>query len=131
MQTELRVERLGKLVLLDRLQFQPEEHIAASPAHFGPYQTMLSLYLIGPPNDPRFWRLAEVLRSVQLPERRDPHFTLAARRYVVSVAKARDDVYVLRALGLSRADVQPLCEEMMRVLASSELLGFNPWTRKF
>ncbi|MBC6612243.1 urease accessory protein UreD [Hymenobacter sp. BT507] len=129
--TALRVERLGKLTLLDRFQFQPEEHIAASPAHFGPYQTMLSLYLVGPPNDPRFRRLAEALLALQLPERRDPHFTLATRPYVISVAPAREDVYVLRALGLSRADLQPLCEELMRALASPELLGFNPWARKF
>lgn len=131
LRTELRVERAGKLALLDRFQVRPEEHIAASPAHFGPYQTMLSLYLVGPPNDPRFQQLAEALLALQLPERRDPHFTLAARSCVVSVAPAREDVYVLRALGLSRADVQPLCEEIMRVLASPELLGFNPWVRKF
>jgi len=129
--TELRVEVGEKLVLLDRFHFRPEEHIAASPAHFGAYQTMLSLYLVGPPHDPRFRRLAEALLAQQLPARRDPHFTLASRPYVVSVAQARPNVYVLRALGLSRTDLQPLCEDILRVLAEEELLGFNPWARKF
>lgn len=131
LQTELRIEIDNKLALLDRFRFQPEEHIATSPAHFGPYHTVLSLYLAGPAHDPRFRHLAEALLARRPPERHDPHFKLAARPHVVSVTQARPNVYVLRALGLSRADLQPFCEEMMRVLMAEELLGFNPWARKF
>lgn len=129
--TELKVLVGEQLMLLDRFCCRPAEHIAASPAHFGPYQTMLSLYLVGSPEDPRFQRVAAALRRQQLPERHEPHFTLAGRSMVVSVVQARPGAYVLRALGKSRADLQPLCEQVLTVLAEPELLGFNPWDRKF
>ena len=131
LQSELRVRVAGRLVLLDRFGFVPEEHIAASPANFAGYQTFFSAFLVGAPDDPRWQRLAQALQGQQLPGRADPHFRLAADGCAVAVAQARDNVWVLRAAAPSRLQLQPLCEALLAALAHDELLGFNPWLRKY
>ncbi|WP_375417358.1 urease accessory protein UreD [uncultured Hymenobacter sp.] len=130
-ETELRVSVAGRLVLLDRFAFAPDEHIAAAPANFAGHQTFFSAYLIGPPGDPRFQRLAACLQAQQLPGRVEPHFQLRGRRYVVAVAQARENVWVLRAAAHSRQELQPLCDEILAALANEKLLGFNPLQRKY
>lgn len=129
--SELRVELAGRPVLLDRFSFRPEDHIAASPANFGAYHTLFSLYLVGSPEDARFTTLAATLRRLKLPEAEALHYTVAGKPAVVSVAQVREGVYVVRAAARTRADLQPLCELVLEVLAAPELLGYNPWKRKF
>lgn len=129
--SELRVLVAGRLVVLDRFAFNPEEHIAASPANFAGYQTFFSVFLVGSPEDARFRLLGEMLARQQLPGSTEPHFSIASQQCVVSVARARENVWVLRAAAPSRMALQPLCEALLAALAEEEFLGYNPLMRKY
>jgi len=129
--SELRVSVADQTVLLDRFTFRPAEHIATSPAHFADYQTALSIYLVGAPAEARFQQLAAALLALKQREALGLHARLAGQDYVLTVAQARPEVYVVRALGRSRQALQPLAEEIMRALATPELLGFDAWARKY
>ncbi len=128
--SELRVRVAGRLVVLDRFAFHPSENIATSPANFASYQTFFSLFLVGNPADARFQQLAAMLARQKMPGGTGPHFSISSRDCVVSVAQARENVWVLRAAAHSRMALQPLCEQILAALASEELLGYNPLARK-
>jgi urease accessory protein len=129
--TELRVSVAGRLALLDRFAFAPEEHIAAAPANFAGYQTFFSVFLIGPPAEARFQQLAALLLRQQMAGGAEPHFSLRGLACVISVSQARENVYILRAAAHSRLDLQPLCEALLTELADEKLLGYNPLERKY
>ncbi|UOQ99180.1 urease accessory protein UreD [Hymenobacter sp. 5317J-9] len=129
--SELRVRVAGRLVVLDRFAFHPEENIATSPANFAAYQTFFSVFLVGSPDDARFQQLAEVLARQKMPGSTGPHFSIGSRPYVVSVANARENVWVLRAAARSRMELQPLCDALLAALADERLLGYNPLARKY
>jgi urease accessory protein len=129
--SELRVRVAGRLVVLDRFAFNPEENIATSPANFAEYQTFFSVFLVGSPDDARYQHLAEVLAQQKMPGSTGPHFNISSQPYVVSVAKARENVWVLRAAAHSRMDLQPLCDALLAGLADERLLGYNPLERKY
>jgi urease accessory protein len=129
--TELRVSVAGRLALLDRFALLPEEHLATSQATFGPYQSALSFYLIGPPAGAQFQQLAAALRQLPPPGQTDLHASLAGRPAVVAVTQARDNVLLVRALGMSRRDLEPVYQAVAAVLAADNLLGFNVLQRKY
>ncbi|MBF9142099.1 urease accessory protein UreD [Hymenobacter properus] len=129
--SELRVRVGGRLVLLDRFAFQPEDHIAASPANFAGYQTFFSVFVVGSAHDARVQLLAELLTRQQMPGSTEPHFTLAGQEFMVSVTRARENVWVLRAAAHSRLALQPLCDALLAGLANEWLLGYNPLARKY
>ncbi|TVT43736.1 hypothetical protein FNT36_06525 [Hymenobacter setariae] len=129
--TELRVSVAGRLALLDRFALRPAEHLATSQATFGPYHSALSLYLVGPPAGVQFQRLAAALRQLPPPGQTDLHATLAGRPYVVAVTQARDNVLLVRALGMSRLDLEPVYQAVAIALAGEELLGFDALQRKY
>jgi urease accessory protein len=129
--SELRVRVGGRLVLLDRFAFSPGEHIATSPANFAGYQTFFSAFLVGSPDDARFRQLATVLAGLKMAGSTGPHFNIHERACVVSVAKARENVWVLRAAAHSRMELQPLCDALLAGLADARLLGYNPLARKY
>ena len=129
--SELRVRVAGRLVVLDRFAFNPGENIATSPANFAGYQTFFSVFLVGSPDDARFQFLAGVLARQKMPGSTGPHFSISSQPYVVSVAKARENVWVLRAAAHSRMELQPLCDALLAGLADERLLGYNPLERKY
>jgi urease accessory protein len=129
--TELRVSVAGRLTLLDRFALRPAEHLATSQATFGPYHTALSLYLVGPPDGARFQRLADALCQLPPPGQTDLHASLAGRPYVVAVTQARENVLLVRALGMSRLDLEPVYRAVSAALAGEELLGFDALQRKY
>ena len=128
--SELRVRVAGRLVLLDRFDFQPAENIAAAPANFAGYQSFFSVYLVGSVADARFQQLAGAMQRLKMPGSAGPHFHLHETACVVAVTQARENVWVLRAATHSRIALQPLCEAILAALASGELLGYNPLGRK-
>ena len=130
LEAELRVSVAGRLALLDRFAFRPEEHIAAAPANFAGYQTFFSAFLVGPPDGRCFQLLAACLQAQKLPDSTEPHFLVRGRDYVVAVTRARENVWVLRAAAQSRLDLQPLCDRLLTTLTEGELLGYNPLQRK-
>jgi len=117
--SELKVSVAGRPVVLDRFVFNPGEHIATSPANFEQYQTVLSLYLVGSPEDARFALLAEALVALKMPESTELHFQMTAKEYLA------------RALAKSRLALDPLISQLMQVLAREELFGYNPLKRKY
>jgi urease accessory protein len=129
--SELRVSRGEKLALLDRLTFEPEHHIATSPANFAGYQTFFSLYLVGNPDNVLFQRLAARLEQQKMPGSTGPHFQIRSQQCLVAVSRAKADVYILRAAAHSRDALQPLCEQILQELAQEEMLGYNPLLRKY
>jgi urease accessory protein len=129
--SELKVSRAGRPVVLDRFVFNPDEHIATSPANFEQYQTVLSMYLVGDPTDPRFGILSQALMALKMPESVELHFQMTAKDYLVSVSKVKEGVYLARALAKSRLELQPLIEQVMQALAAPELFGYNPLKRKY
>jgi urease accessory protein len=129
--SELRVRVAGRLVVLDRFAFNPAENIATSPANFAEYQTFFSAFLVGSPEDARFQLLSEVLARLKMEGSNGPHFRISSQPYVVSVARARDNVWVLRAAAQSRMALQPLCDALLAGLADEQLLGYNPLARKY
>lgn len=129
--TELRVSVAGRLALLDRFALRPAEHLATSQATFGPYNSALSLYLVGPPAGAQFRRLAAALRQLPPPGQTDLHASLAGRPCVVAATQARDNVLLVRALGFSRLDLEPVYQAVATALSAEELLGFNALRRKY
>lgn len=129
--TELRVSVAGRLTLLDRFALRPHEHLATSQATFGAYHTALSLYLVGPPAGGHFQRLAAALRQLPPAGQTDLHATLAGRPYVVAVTQPRDNVLLVRALGMSRLALEPVYQAVSAALAGPELLGFDALRRKY
>ncbi|GGE93635.1 urease accessory protein UreD [Hymenobacter cavernae] len=129
--SELKVSVAGRPVVLDRFVFNPDEHIATSPANFDQYQTVLSLYLVGNPDDARFVLLAEALMALKMPESTELHFQMTAKDYLVSVSKVKEGVYLARALAKSRLALDPLISQLMQALAREELFGYNPLKRKY
>ncbi|TGE22110.1 urease accessory protein UreD [Hymenobacter aquaticus] len=129
--SELRVSRGDKLVLLDRLSFEPGHHIAASPANFAGYQTFFSLYLVGDPESGLFQRLAARLEEQKMPGSTGPHFQVSSQNCLVAVSRAKPDVYLLRAAAHSREALQPFCDQILQELATEEMLGYNPLLRKY
>ena len=129
--TELRVSVAGRLALLDRLALRPAEHLLTGPASFGAYRSALNLYLVGPPDSPRYQALAQALRQLPPPGQTALHATLAGRPYVVAVAQARPHVLLVRALALSRLDLDPLYHAVSAALAAPELLGFDVSRRRY
>jgi urease accessory protein len=129
--SELRVRVAGRLVVLDRFSFEPAENIAASPANFAGYQAFFSVFLVGSPDDARFKLLGEMLARQKMPGSTGPHFSINGQECVVSVARARENVWVLRAAAHSRMALQPLCEAVLAALAAEDLLGHNPLARRY
>ena len=129
--SELRVRVAGRLMVLDRFAFCPEEHIATSPANFAGHQAFFSVFLVGNPTDARFQHLEAMLEQLKMLGSTGPHFNISGLDCVISVAKARENVYVLRAAAQGRMALQPLCEQILAVLAREELLGYNPLKRKY
>lgn len=129
--TELRVSVAGRLTLLDRFALRPAEHLATSQATFGPYHTALSLYLVGPPDGAPFRQLAAALRQLPPAGQTTLHASLAGRPYVVAVTQARANVLLVRALGSTRLDLEPICRAVSAVLAEEALLGFDVLQRKY
>jgi hypothetical protein len=86
---------------------------------------------VGPPDDVRFQQLAAALRRLPPPGQTDLHAQLANRPYVVAVTQARDNVVLVRALGNSRLDLEPVYQAVSEALATEELLGFRPLQRKY
>jgi urease accessory protein UreH len=121
----------GRLALLDRFALLPEEHLATSQATFGPYQSALSLYLVGPPAGAQFQQLAAALRQLPPPGQTELHAQLAGRPAVVAVTQARDNVLLVRALGMSRRDLEPVYQAVTATLSAGNLLGFNALLRKY
>ncbi|SNC68449.1 urease accessory protein [Hymenobacter gelipurpurascens] len=129
--SELRITVAGRLTVLDRFAFRPEEHIATSPANFDRYQTTLSVYLVGHPDDARFLALARTLEQLQTISRAALPDDLSKQEFVVAVTPSRPGVYLLRALGTSRQALQPLYEALGQSLEQTELLGHHPGRRKY
>jgi urease accessory protein len=129
--SELKVTSRGKTLLLDRFAFSPSQHIATSPANFSHYQTMFSAYLVGTTREERFERFSYALLQLQMPERAALDFNITSRYFVLSVVKAKEGVYILRALARSRMDLQPLCEAILKELSSDLFLGYHPTKRKY
>jgi len=129
--TELRVSVAGRLALLDRFALRPEEHLSTSQATFGAYHSALSLYLVGPPAGAQFRQLAAALRQLPPAGQTTLHASLAGRPYVVAVTQARDNVLLVRALGNTRLDLEPVYQAVAAVLAGEELLGFDALRRKY
>ncbi|KAA3436310.1 urease accessory protein UreD [Rufibacter hautae] len=129
--SELKVTVGEKLVLLDRFAFTPEEHIATSPANFETYQTMFSAYLVGSPGNHRFAQLAQTLQELKMPGSTGLDFNMTEKDYVLSVSEAKEGVYVLRAMGKTRQDLQPLCQQLLQTLSGPEFFGYNPLERKY
>ncbi|AHM58596.1 urease accessory protein [Flammeovirgaceae bacterium 311] len=129
--SELQVKQGEKMVLLDRFQFSPGDHIAGSPANFSHYQTVLSAYMVGDPADQRFQLLAEALNKLKEQEQPELGSDLSANECVVAITKAREGVYVLRAGAKSRSAMQPVVDAMMNALSTADILDFNPFKRKF
>ena len=108
----------------------PAETIATAPANCAGYQTFFSVFLVGSPDDARFQLLAEPLAQQKMPGSTGLHFNLNRQEVVVSVARARANVWVLRAAAHSRMALQPLCAALLAALAEGKLLGYHPLARK-
>jgi urease accessory protein len=129
--TELRISVAGRLALLDRFALHPAAHLATSQATFGPYASALSLYLVGPPSGAQFQRLAAALRQLPPPGQTELHASLAGRPCVVAATQARDNVLLVRALGVSRRELEPVYQALAAALAADSLLGFDFLQRKY
>ena len=129
--SEIKISLDGRLVVLDRFAFDPAEHIATAPANFDRYESLLTVYLVGGPDDPRFAALAGALHALKMPVQGDPHFRLAGRPCVVSVARARPEVVLLRALAASRADAEFVYQQLLGVLTGAEFFGADMLARKY
>lgn len=129
--SEIRVSLHGRPLVLDRFHFNPAAHIATASANFDRYESMLTVYLVGPAETPGFGALAAALHALKMPVSGDPHFRLAGRACIVSVAQARPEVVVLRALAASRADADFIYQHLLRVLAEEMFFGANLLARKY
>ncbi|UII30416.1 urease accessory protein UreD [Fulvivirga ulvae] len=129
--SEISIAIDGQLQVLDRFNFDPKENIADSPANFGQYQSMLSIYFAGTPDNPKFKKIEEKLLEIKLATQPVLNYDVSAQSCIISTTRAREGAYILRAMGKSRIDLQWLCDNIMDMLSDPELLEYNPMKRKF
>ncbi len=116
----------GELVVHDRFQFRPGIQNHGSPAHFGCFGGMLTVYVSGT-------RLTRVLRKIEAPLiacNRSPTQDIRSG-LLVTFSELRPDVVLIRALGVVKADLDPVAKLLCAELAAADLLGFNPLERKW
>lgn len=129
--TALKVQLEGKTILQDQFCFDPKHNIATSPANFANYQTFFSAYLIGCEDDMKFIALNEKLLKLKTKAASDINYDLLEKSSLVSVSRVKRGVIILRALGKSRTDLQPIYEKIIEALSSKDILDYHPLKRKF
>ncbi len=116
----------GELVIHDRFEFRPGVQNPRSPAHFGGFGGMLNIYIVGD-------RLCGNMRELEGPllACNRPVSPGSPARLLVTFSALRPNVFLVRALGIAKADLDPLADLICAQLARPELLGFNPLERKW
>ncbi len=116
----------GELVIRDRFEFQPGTQNPCSPAHFGDFGGMLSLYIVGKRLAATLLRIKESLLACNRQVKSESGSGLLA-----TFVELRSQVFLVRAMGVVKADLDPIARLVCAELASPELLGFNPLERKW
>lgn len=133
--SDIRVSRDGTAVLMDRLESCPGEASPEARARFGPYHTLMNIYLLGARLDELTEGLATQFGNPEQRTIRDVRETGRSDgplpRRLVSVNAMKRGGTLVRALGINRDDLQPVRDRLFDLLAGSELLGFNPLLRKY
>jgi urease accessory protein len=131
-ETEIALRVAGKLAVLDRFRSEPPREDPRLPGRFGANNLLLNLYVLGPVAS----ALAEILSPFTAFE--ELHQIPASQsapqlpRPFASLNKLENaDGFVMRAVGHTREDFQPLIAALFAHLAAPSLLGFNPLARKY
>lgn len=133
--SEIRILRPGgDPLLVERFGLEPGRQDPRRCGHFGPFTSLLCVYLVG----------ARVMRLMEALEPRLLGLNRGAARGEASAAPGsagpgawvgvgrRENVgCVVRALGGDRRDVQPVQDLIFAALAGVPWLGFNPWLRRW
>lgn len=117
--SEIKIFIEDELLLLERCDLEPGAEELRSPAHFGPFGSMLNVYLIGPGLDGLAQAMeatAEALAGSENP---------AARRVIHCLTPLKKHGQMLRLLGLRRLDTEPVIEALLAKLREG-FLDFNP-----
>lgn len=131
-ESEIALNIAGKLAVLDRFRSDPVAENPRLSGRFGTSNLLLNLYVLGPVAA----SLAEALEPFasfeelhQIPASANaPKFP----QLFASLSKLETaDGFVLRAVGHTREDFQPLISALFAHLAVPALLGFNPLARKY
>jgi len=133
--SEIEIFYENQLKVLDRFHFDPKQHVSSSSANFGPYHSMFTAYLVGNPLNHRFQKISNNLlkfNDYKSIADKDLSTSKESKSTVTSsVSEVSEGVYILRAASRSRNDLLSLCNHIMDILKEEELLGFNPWVRKY
>lgn len=118
-ETELRLERDGRLILLDRLRSEPARH------PFGPYEVLLSVTLVGPALEPvreqleaRWNKTLGPSRATTPPER------------LINLAPLPAEGHQLRAMARERLHLEEVERSVFEALSECGLLTFDPLARR-
>lgn len=129
--SEIDIRRDGKRLTLDRLDSEPARRRAQQPGRFGPYQTLMNIYLVGNV----FASLVEKLGALTMNDEQrigqdNRVTTFVPPTKLFTLNQIKPDLWVLRALATHRRDFQPLFATIGEAISAPSLLGFNPLSRK-
>ena len=133
--SEIGIRRESELVLLDQLNSTPGELDPNVIGRFGPYRTLLNIFLIGN----KVSRITEELQEFcYFNEKRrlrdlvrEPQVTPTYPDRFCSLSQFMHDGYIFRALGKNKSDLEHYYTLVITLLMKQGLLSFNPIRRKY
>jgi len=120
LRSEICIRIDGKKRVIDRLQIEPSMGDPRAAGAFGTYRSYLSMYIVGK-------SLRNMLQDLDLFQTRmlqNPDFWVVAN-------PAGDDALIIRVMSTKKEAVSYFVKDISRALASNDILGFDPYKRKY
>lgn len=131
-ESEIALHCGGRLAVLDRFHSEPPHQDPRLPGRFGANNLLLNLYALGPAASGLAETLAPFTDFEELHQIPAAPASPQTPRLFASLGRLDNvDGFVLRAVGRTREDFQPLTAAVFAHLASPSLLGFDPLARKY
>ncbi|MFP6582900.1 MAG: urease accessory protein UreD [Candidatus Hydrogenedentota bacterium] len=125
--SEVRIHIDGKKRIIDRLRIEPAKDNPYGAGAFGPYRSLLSVYIVGR-------KLVRALEGLDIFKSSGASGTDGptndARLWVVA-NPVGEDALIVRAMSTKKESLSAYVKALGKAVASPEILGFNPCKRKF
>lgn len=120
LKSEVRILVDGKKRIVDRLRIEPSKDNPRGAGGFGSYRSLLSVYIVGQ-------SLRDALQDLELFQTR---MTEDAGIWVVA-NPVGDDALIIRVMSAKKETISNYVKDISRALASNDILGFDPYKRKY
>lgn len=125
--TEIYIDNVP--VVIDRFKINTQEGNCTSPAEFGHHTSYINLFIIGDKDDCGIKALeqailAEIKNINALKKTQKPNLLISGDRI-------KADVFILRASAEELNDLKHLIHKLGTTISMGNLIGFNPFDRKY